>query len=342
VRARQVLERQVSHMVRIVDDLLDVSRISQGKVELRRERVKLAELVQATVEFCRPAIDAARHTLTVSLPHHDVIINADAVRLTQILVNLLNNAVKFTPPPGHIWLIAETTGEGSARHDVVRIRVRDTGIGIAPEQRTKVFDMFMQGDRSLERSRGGLGVGLTLVRNLVALHGGSIDVWSDGPNRGAEFVVILPIDLSQETQPAEPPKPSGRPKRPLRILVADDNKDGTEMLGYLLEHEGHEVAVANDGHEALETAREFKPDVALLDISMPGLNGYDVAARLRDVPSSARPLLIALSGLGQAEDKTQAADAGFNHHFTKPVDMNALLGVIGEWQRQGEAGKKRR
>jgi two-component system CheB/CheR fusion protein len=233
--ARQVLERQVNHMVRIVDDLLDVSRITQGKVDLRKESLQLSDLVRAAVELSRPAIDAARHTLTVSLPDESVTLNGDAVRLTQVVVNLLNNAVKFTPPAGHIWLMAETLATDGDAPDQVRIRVRDTGIGIRPELRDKVFDMFIQGDRSLERARGGLGVGLTLVRNLVALHGGTVEARSEGEGQGSEFVVSLPIETAVGTADATSDRrTSTRPSRSLRILVGEDNEDGREMLKYLL------------------------------------------------------------------------------------------------------------
>ena len=330
-RARQVLERQIAHLVRIVDDLLDVSRITQGKVELRKEQLHLADVVRAAVELARPAVDAAQHVLTVSLPPEAVTINGDPVRLTQVLVNLLNNAVKFTPPAGHIWLIAETVAEESGGPDHVRIRVRDTGIGIAPELRDKVFDMFMQGDHSLERTRGGLGVGLTLVRNLVALHGGSVDVWSEGLGRGSELTVSLPVESVQvpASGSSEPAAPV-HVKRPLRILVADDNEDGREMLHYLLTKEGHTVVQAEDGERALAAAVALDPDLAILDISMPGLNGYEVARKLRPTEESRRPFLVALSGLGQAEDKARAAAAGFDQHFTKPVDIGALLSLIAE------------
>ncbi len=330
VRARQVLERQTAHMVRIVDDLLDVSRITQGKVELRRELLRLQDIVHAAVELSRPAADAARHVLTVSLPDEPVIVNGDAVRLTQVLVNLLNNAIKFTPEAGHIWLIAEIV-EHPEPPDQVRIRVRDTGIGIPPEMLDTIFDMFMQGDRSLERARGGLGVGLTLVRNLVALHGGTVNAASEGRDRGSEFSVLLPVDAA--TPRAAGPNErlvEAATQRALRILVADDNEDGRRLLSLLLTGYGHTVITANDGHQALAVAAEFHPDVAILDIGMPGLNGYEVATRLRALDPGSRPFLIALSGWGQAEDKEHAVDAGFDQHFTKPADLNALLKVIGE------------
>jgi two-component system, chemotaxis family, CheB/CheR fusion protein len=330
IKTRQVLERQVMHMVRIIDDLLDVSRITQGKVELRKEIIPLSSAVSGAVEFCRPAIDAAKHTLTVSLPAEVVLLRADPVRLTQVLVNLLNNAIKFTPSRGHIWLIAEQVGETPEHPDQLRIRIRDTGIGISPEMRPRIFDMFMQGDRSLERTRGGLGVGLTLVRNLVALHGGIIDVRSEGLGSGSEFVVYLPLEPSaQPASSAGPATTSHVPARKLRILVADDNDDGRDMLSFFLQSEGHSVATAVDGPSALAVAREFKPDVAILDIGMPGFSGYDLAEQLRRAPNGGSLVLVALSGLGQREDKQRAAGAGFNQHFTKPVDISALTTFLG-------------
>jgi CheY-like chemotaxis protein/two-component sensor histidine kinase len=328
-RARQVLDRQVTHMVRIVDDLLDVSRITQGKVELRKERLELGTVVNAAVELCRPAVDAAGHTLTVSLPDEVIALDADPVRLTQVLVNLMNNAVKFTPSGGHIWLIAETTGEMQAGPDQLRIRVRDTGVGIPEDLLPRIFDMFMQGDVSLERTRAGLGVGLTLVKNLVALHGGTVEVRSSGVGSGSEFTVCLPID--PKAQPARRSSHAAedlRPAKPLRILIADDNDDGREMLGYLLTGEGHSVALAEDGPAAIETARSFHPEVIILDIGMPGMNGYAAARAIRQQPSATTPALIALSGLGQQEDKARAAEAGFDRHFTKPVDVNDLRAYL--------------
>ncbi len=329
VKPVQVLERQITHMVRIIDDLLDVSRITQGKLELRNEVVSLSSIVDGVVELCRPAVETARHSLTVSLPDEVVLLRADPVRLTQVLVNLLNNAVKFTPPGGHIWLMAETVGEAHDHHDQLRIRVRDNGIGIAPEVRPKIFDMFMQGDRSLERTRGGLGVGLTLVRNLVGLHGGTIDVRSDGLNAGTEVIVDLPLDVSvQPGRAADAAAPATRRAQPLKILVADDNEDGLEMLSFFLKSEGHTVATAADGPAALAVAAGFQPDVAILDIGMPGLNGYQVAEQLRALPKASSLVLIALSGLAQEEDKARAAAAGFDRHFTKPVDIPALLKAL--------------
>jgi two-component system CheB/CheR fusion protein len=328
-QARQVLERQVSHMVRIVDDLLDVSRITQGKVELRKERIELEKLVHAAVELCRPGINASRHTLTVSLPDEAVTLDGDTVRLTQVLVNLLNNAIKFTPAGGHIWLIADTRGEQAGNPNQLWIRVRDTGVGISSDLLPKIFDMFMQGNVSLERTQAGLGVGLTLVKNLVALHGGTVDVRSDGEGAGSEFTVILPIDPSaQPGRPASETFTDATVVRPLRILVADDNDDGREMLVYLLSADGHDVAEAPDGQVAVDTAATFQPDVVILDIGMPGMNGYTVAQTLRQKQNSTPLVLVALSGLGQQEDKARAAAAGFDRHFTKPVDVNSLRAFL--------------
>jgi CheY-like chemotaxis protein len=267
--------------------------------------------------------------LTVSLPDEAVTLDGDTVRLTQILVNLLNNAIKFTPSGGHIWLIAETLGERTDDQSQVRIRVRDTGVGMSRELLPKIFDMFTQGNVSLERTQAGLGVGLTLVKNLVALHGGTVDVRSDGEGAGSEFTVILPIDPNAQANRAHGSVDADAPAvRPLRILVADDNEDGREMLEYLLTADGHTVAKAADGREAVETAATFRPDVAILDIGMPGLNGYSVAQALRETSPTSSLVLVALSGLGQREDKARARSAGFDRHFTKPVDINSLRAFL--------------
>jgi two-component system CheB/CheR fusion protein len=324
-KARGVLDRQVNHMVRIVDDLLDVSRITQGKVELRKESVDLRNVVDAAVELSRSQIEAARHEITVSLPTETIRLQADPVRLTQVLINLINNAVKFTPAGGHIWLIGETTGGMGHGPREIRIRVRDTGVGIAPELLPHVFDMFMQGDRSLEKTRGGLGVGLSLVRDLVALHGGSVQARSAGPDAGSEFIVTLPMDpeLTAELARGERDEPAAV-AAPLRILIADDNDDGRQMLALYLKQKGHIVATAADGKEALREVADFHPDVALLDVGMPGLNGYDVAAELRRHYENPSLVMVALSGLGQDSDKARALQAGFDRHFTKPVDVKVL------------------
>jgi two-component system, chemotaxis family, CheB/CheR fusion protein len=328
-KARQVLERQVAHMVRIVDDLLDVSRITQGKVELRKETIDLRNLVHAAVELSRPLLTAAGHEITLSMPSEPVRLNADPVRLTQVLINLLNNGAKFTPPGGHIWLIGEISEDPGDVAPSFRIRVRDTGVGIAPEALPHIFDMFMQGDRSLEKTRGGLGVGLTLVRDLVALHGGTVQARSEGPGAGSEFIVTLPMDPALQAEPVASVSEDGETAaHPLRILVADDNEDGREMLALFLQQKGHQVATAADGPKALAAVADFRPDVAVLDVGMPGLNGYDVAARLRERYGDGSLVLVALSGLGQEADKARAAQSGFDRHFTKPVDVNVLAGFL--------------
>jgi two-component system CheB/CheR fusion protein len=328
-RVRQVLTRQVDHMVRIVDDLLDVSRIAQGKVELRKEHVRLSRIVESAVELCRPVVNAAQHVLTVSIPDEPVVLDADPIRLTQVLANLLNNAVKFTPPGGHIWLLAETIGPDAHAPDQIQIRVRDTGTGVAPEMRPRIFEMFVQGDLSLERTRGGLGVGLTLVRSLVLQHGGSVDVQSDGPGTGSEFIVRLPLESSLQHEDQTRDRPSGSGAgRPLRILVADDYQDSRELLTLLLSGDGHTVVAASDGPSALAAIRSHRPDVAVRDIGMPGMSGYRVAEAVRNDDDLASIRLVALSGLGQSEDKERARAAGFDAHFTKPVDIDVLRGFI--------------
>ncbi len=327
-KARLVLERQVSHMVRIVDDLLDVSRITQGKVELRKEWLELSTVVNGAVELVRPAIAASRHTLTLSLPDEVVTFEADPVRITQVLVNLLNNAVKFTPTGGHIWLIAETTGDAGAGANQLAIRIRDTGVGMPPAAIPLVFDMFMQGDVSLERTRAGLGVGLTLVKNLVSLHGGSVEAHSEGEGTGSEFTVRLPLVPSVQVTHAEQVVAHGSDVPSLRVLVADDNDDGREMLSFLLTTDGHVVAALADGPSVLAGIEAFKPDVVILDIGMPGMHGYAVAESLRANPAFTSLPIVALSGLGQVEDKSRAYEAGFDRHFTKPVDVAALRAFL--------------
>jgi two-component system, chemotaxis family, CheB/CheR fusion protein len=326
-KARHVLERQLAHMVRIVDDLLDLARIRQGKIELRQEQVTLGDIVQNATELCRAVIEDAGHELSVVLPAEPVTLWGDPVRLTQVLVNLLNNAAKFTPPPGRVALTADLT-DGDSRGRQIRIRVRDTGIGFDGAFRPLLFDLFAQGDQTLERTRGGLGVGLTLVRRLVEMHGGSVDAHSDGEGHGAEFTVRLPVVSTAlpVASPVHPARPGG-PASPLRILVADDSDDGRELLALLLRNEGHEVATAPDGPQAVAVAAEFHPDVGFIDIGMPGFNGYVVAERLRQ-SADRGALLVAVSGLGQEGDKQRALEAGFDHHLTKPVDFTVLADLL--------------
>jgi len=329
---RDVVDRQTDQLARMVDDLLDVSRISLGKVALRKERADLSTIVGRAVETSRPLIDASGHRLTVSLPPGSPRFEGDVARLAQVLSNLLNNAAKYTERGGDIWL----TGE--ARGSEIEIRVKDTGIGIPAEILPYVFDLFTQADRTLDRSQGGLGIGLTLVKHIVEMHGGTVRAFSAGAGQGSEIVVRLPL---RAEPPPRMPGESGEPaveegngfSSPLRILVVDDNVDTAESLGLLLELGGQEVRTAHDGNRAVEVAEAFQPHVALLDIGLPGMSGYEVARRLREQPAMRRAFLVALSGYGQEEDRQRALEAGFDHHLIKPVDFDVLKALINSRDR---------
>ncbi len=324
--ASGMLERQVDQMARLVDDLLDVSRITRGKIELRRTRVELAGLVQDAVEAARPQVQCMDHELTVTIPPAPIHLYADSARLTQIVGNLLNNACKFTDRGGRIGLIVEREGTQAI------IRVRDTGIGISADQLPRVFEMFMQVDTSLERSVGGLGIGLTLVKNLAELHGGTVEVQSAGLGRGSEFVVRLPI-LSEEAKETPLPaagEPAGAPPKARRILIVDDNRDSATSLATLLQLIGNEAYTAFDGAEGLKLAEKFRPDVVLLDIGLPKLNGYEVARALRKQPWGKSMVVVALTGLGQVEDRQRSNEAGFDGHLVKPVDLASLTQFLAD------------
>jgi PAS domain S-box-containing protein len=318
--ARAMMERQLGQLVHLIDDLLDVSRITRGKLALRWERIDLASVVQNAIEGSRPLIEASAHRLAVTLPPVPVWLDADPTRLAQVFANLLTNAAKYTERGGHIWLTAGRHG------GEVIVSVKDTGIGIAADHLPRVFEMFSQAETALERSQGGLGIGLSLVRGLVEMHGGTVEARSEGLRRGSEFVVRLPVRNEahgQETrEPVGGEKGTSRPRR--RILVADDNRDAADSLALLLRLAGHEVHAVHDGQEALEAVGWFRPDVALLDIGMPKLNGYEVARRIRGHAAGQQMVLVAITGWGQEEDKRRAAEAGFDHHLTKPVDPAAL------------------
>jgi PAS domain S-box-containing protein len=318
-QARTMMERQLGHMVRLIDDLLDLSRITNGKIDLRKERLDLAAAVQDAVEASRPLIEACGHELTVALPPQPVYVDGDRTRLAQVFANLLNNAAKYTDRGGRIGLAVERQGS-----DVV-VTVRDTGVGIPADVLPKVFDMFTQAERSLERSQGGLGIGLSLVRGLVELHGGRVEAHSAGPGRGSEFVVRLPVLLTPACAPRPEggAGPNGRPSK-YRILVVDDNEDSAVSLGLMLQIMGHDTQAAHDGLAAVEAAAAFRPDVVLLDIGLPRLNGYDACRRIREQPWGAGMVLIALTGWGQDDDKRRSKEAGFNFHMVKPVDPAAL------------------
>jgi PAS domain S-box-containing protein len=321
--AADVIDRQVHQMTRLVDDLLDVSRITRGKIELRRERVELAAVVRSAVEATRPLVEKSGHELTVSLPGEPVHLEADPTRLAQVLSNLLNNAAKYTDQGGHIRLAVE------AHPDHVLVRVIDDGIGIPAEALPRIFDIFTQLPRSQDRSEGGLGIGLTLVRRLVELHGGSVEARSEGPGKGSEFVVRLPR-AARAVAPAPAPVDPGRPP-PRRILVVDDNRDAAESLGMLLELQGNEVQVAHDGLEAVRSAAAFRPHVILLDLGLPKLSGYEAARRIRALDGGGGVLLVALTGWGQEDDRRRSRDAGFDHHLTKPVEFEALRRLLAGW-----------
>jgi two-component system CheB/CheR fusion protein len=322
--ARDVIHRQLQHLTRLVDDLLDASRITQGKITLQKEPVELERIVNRAVETSLPLIEEGRHQLTVSLPPQPVHLMGDPTRLSQVLSNLLNNAAKYTDAGGRIWLSA------IREKDEAVVRVRDSGVGIPVEELPRVFDLFTQAYRSLDRSQGGLGIGLTLVRNLVEMHGGRVEAQSEGPGKGSEFIVRLPA-LPGEPQALEVALDSRQHRAPgttLRVLVVDDNFDSAETLTFLLKFEGHDVRTAHAGDTALEEASVFLPHVVVLDIGLPKLNGYEVARRLREQPETKKSFLIALTGYGQEEDRQRSIAAGFDYHLVKPVDPDNLQSLI--------------
>ncbi len=322
--AREVIDRQVSHITRLVDDLLDISRIIRGKIMLQKVPVELATIIDQAVESTRSLIESQQHRLEVSLPAPPVRLEGDSVRLTQILSNLLNNAAKYTEKGGHIWLEAQVKG------NTLVLRVRDNGAGIPDTLLPYVFDLFTQAERTLDRSQGGLGIGLTLVRNLVELHGGRIEAKSAGPGKGAEFTVYLPgvLEAAADMSPEVDGEAASKPATGARILVVDDNVDVAESMAVLLELEGHRVQTVYTAHAALETARTFRPEVVLLDIGLPGMDGYEVAKRLRTFPETRKVLLIALTGYGREEDRARSKAAGFDQHLVKPVEPETLNELI--------------
>jgi PAS domain S-box-containing protein len=318
--------RQIRHLSRLVDDLLDVSRFSRGKIELRREPVELRRAVEGAVETARPLIEQRRHALTVALPDEPLWLEADVTRIEQIFANLLHNAAKFTEPGGRIELTAERQGSEAV------LRVRDDGAGISADLLPHVFDLFVQEERSLARSHGGLGIGLTLVRSLVERHGGSIAAASEGAGRGSEITIRLPLlareGVDDDASTIVPGKGESD-GRPARILLVEDNLDAAEALSELLRMWGHEVAVAHDGVSALRTAVEKTPGVVLLDIGLPGMDGYEVARKMRAIPALAAARLIALTGYGQEADRRRSSLAGVDHHLVKPVDLEQLRSLLG-------------
>jgi PAS domain S-box-containing protein len=321
-----MMGRQLHQLTRLIDDLLDVSRISQGKVQVRKERVELAGIVRSALETARPFIESQGHELSVTLPAQPVCLDADPTRLAQVVANLLHNAAKYTDSGGRIWLTAQRQG-----NDAV-LSVRDTGIGIAAEHLPQLFAMFSQAAPALARSHGGLGIGLALVRGLVELHGGTVEAHSDGIGQGSEFLVRLPAvdgSLSSVAMPTEDGGQSGGgPRR--RILVVDDNRDVAETMAAIMQMLGHETRMAYDGLDGLQAAAEFRPDVVILDIGLPMMNGYEAARQLRQQPWGQGVVLIALTGWGQEEDKRRALEAGFDHHLTKPIGVTALEKLLAQ------------
>ena len=323
-QTRQVMDRQLGHMVRLVDDLLDISRISQNKMELRRSVVSLADAVGSAIETARPLIEAAGHELAVSLPAEPVYLDADLTRLAQVFANLLTNSAKYTERGGQIWLTATLAG------NAVVISVRDTGIGIPAAALPTVFDMFSQVDRSIERSSGGLGIGLALVKGLVEMHGGSVSVASGGRGKGTEFTVRLPVIApDRQSIHVDSDARAGGPVR--RILVVDDNRDSASTMAVMLALLGNEVRTAHDGIEAVEAAEQFLPEVVLMDVGMPRLNGFDAARRIREQPWGKTMTIVALTGWGQERDRLQSTEAGCDGHLVKPVslpDLEKLLAAL--------------
>jgi signal transduction histidine kinase/ActR/RegA family two-component response regulator len=327
-QARDMMDRQLGHMVRLIDDLLDASRIGRNKMELRRSRVLLSEIIDNAVETARPAIEAAGLGLGISLPAGPVFLDADLTRLAQVLSNLLTNSAKYTNRGGQIWLTAERSGDDAV------IAVRDNGTGIAADALPRVFDMFSQAGRSIERTSGGLGIGLALVKGLVEMHGGSVAASSDGPGTGSTFTVRLPVLPSISAEPestaapphdAHPPAGSRR-----RILVVDDSRASARTLATVLELLGNEVNTAHDGIEALEAAEKFLPEVILMDLGMPRLNGYEAARRIREQPWGRGAIIIALTGWGRDGDRIQSREAGCNAHLVKPVNLPDLQKLLSD------------
>src|SRR5262245_28549540 len=321
--SREVIDRQVDQLSRLVDDLLDIGRISRGRLALRKERVTLERVVDMALETSRPHITAAGHRLSVVLPAEAAVLDADPGRLAQVFANLLNNAARYTPPEGSISLTAAVEGREAV------ISVEDSGIGFGPEAAARLFEPFSPLTSASGRAHGGLGLGLSLVQGIVALHGGKVEARSEGPGHGAQFVVSLP--LIPGAQAAEPPRvvAVAAPVAGLRILVADDNKDTADSLQRVLQLYGYDVRVAYDGASALRVGASFRPEVAVLDIGMPGANGYEVAREIRK-QQGARIKLVALTGWGQEGDRRRAMEAGFDFHLTKPVDPGTLNDLLAE------------
>ena len=329
--ARDIIDRQVAHMTRLIDDLLDVSRITRSKIELKKERLLLREVVENAVEASRPVLEAARHTMAVNAGA-DVWVEGDRARLVQVLTNLLTNAAKFTPRGGHVALRVTRAGTD------VAISVRDTGVGIQKDAQQRIFDLFQQENVSLERAHGGLGIGLTLVKRLVEMHGGTVSVASEGAGKGAEFTVTLPVLAEAAPRIEDASRTPREGSGPMRVLIVEDNEDAAESFRLLLELNGHVVRVARDGLEGLRAFEEFAPEVAFVDLGLPGIDGFGVAERVRSI-AGRRPVLVAISGYGRDEDKRRAREAGFDAHMTKPVDHDRVEAFLQELAGSPRAGR---
>jgi signal transduction histidine kinase/CheY-like chemotaxis protein len=324
VWARDVIARQLKQVTRLVDDLLDVSRISRGKMELKRVPAELQAIIHDACETSSPILADHGITLHVQLPDEPVHLTADPVRIAQSINNLLTNAGKYTPRGGEVWLSAET------RPNEVLISVRDTGFGIPPEMLERIFELFTQVERTIERSQGGLGVGLTLVRSIVTMHGGSVEARSEGVGRGSEFVIRLPHLAPPLPAAVAAAAPATTTTAPHRILVAEDREESADGLRILLETMGHEVHVVHDGEAAVAAAERWQPDLVIMDLGMPRLNGFDAARQIRRQPWGQNLILVALTGWGQEEDQRRSREVGFDHHFTKPVDAAVLESLLSE------------
>jgi PAS domain S-box-containing protein len=322
-REREVVERQVQHMVRLVDDLLEVSRIARGRIELRRRRIELGDVIAAAIEIASPLLEERRHHLERDVPPSGLVVDGDPARLTQVLANILSNAAKYTDPGGRVRISAARSG-GQAT-----VRVSDSGAGIAPELLPVVFDLFVQGGRTIDRSQGGMGLGLAIVKSLVVLHGGSVSATSRGVGQGSEFVVTLPLvaaDAPVVRAAGTIPPPVAPATQPRSVLVVDDNRDAAELIAEALTAAGHEVRTAFDGPAALAISEEFDPDVVFLDIGLPVMDGYEVARRIR-AHDGKRTTLVAITGYGQEADRKRALAAGFDRHLVKPVPIAVTLAI---------------
>jgi len=319
IRARDVIDRQVQHLTHIIDELLDISRITSGRIRLTSETLDLESIILCAIESVRPLLDSKGHSLEIERPEHHLCVRGDLTRLTQVFVNLLNNAAKYTPDHGRIEVAIRAADKSATVH------IRDNGVGIAAELLPRMFDLFIQGDRPLDRADGGLGVGLALVHRIVSLHGGVVKAFSEGTGRGSELVVTLPKYSEESSMPVAPDSQPIEPQqRRRRLMVIDDNKDAAESMSMLFELWGHEVICAYDGRVALETAAKYRPDAVFLDIGLPGMDGYEIAERLRELPESARTVLVAITGYGQDEDRRRSREAGIDHHLVKPVSPDTL------------------